>query len=308
MNSQSFEGIYAATVNPMNEDYSFDEAALSQHVARVANVAGIHGLLINGHAGENFLTSAAEKKRVIEICRRELAKDCVLVTGVNAENSIDAAKQAADAAQAGANAVLIFPPNSWALGPHVDTVLNHHRMIIESCDLPVMLYQAPVNAGAMAYDSALLSQLVQLPRVVGIKEGSWEVAAYEANRRLVKRIAPQVAVMASGDEHLLTGFILGSDGSQVSLAIIIPQIIVALDKAIKDGDIATAQRLHETIYPLAKAIYGTAPGSFATARLKVCLQLLGRIPSAVTRPPIGPLSKAEVSTLSHLLDELDLHA
>lgn len=306
MTGERFEGIYAATVNPMKEDYSIDEAALVAHVAGVAGISGIHGLLINGHAGENFVTSAAEKKRVIEVCRKSVADDCVLVAGVNAENSLDAASQADDAAQAGANAILVFPPNSWALGPHPDTVLNHHRIVVESCDLPIMLYQAPVNAGAMAYAGELLSELVQLPRVVGIKEGSWEVAAYEANRRLIKRIAPHVAVMASGDEHLLTGFVLGSDGSQVSLAVIIPEVIVALDKAVRDGAMIEARRLHETIYPLAKAIYGTPPGSYATARLKVCLQRLGRIPTAITRPPIGPLPSEEIAKLWQLLSELEV--
>jgi len=308
MKGDDFLGIYAATVNPMRDDYSIDEAALCQHVSRVASVAGIRGLLINGHAGENFLTSASEKKRVIELCRANVAKECLLVAGINAENSLDAANQAKDAAQAGADALLIFPPNSWALGPHPETVLQHHRFVIEACALPIMLYQAPVGAAGMPYKPELLSQLVQLPRVVGIKEGSWEVATYEANRRLVKRIAPQVAVMASGDEHLLTSFILGSDGSQVSLAVIIPEVIVALETAVKNDDMITARRLHDIIYPLAKAIYGTPPGSFATARLKACLQLLGRIPSAVTRPPIGPLPRAEVEQLGQLLKQLEIAA
>ena len=45
-----FHGIYAATVNPMLENYALDEGVLCEHVAAVAGVAGIRGLLINGHA------------------------------------------------------------------------------------------------------------------------------------------------------------------------------------------------------------------------------------------------------------------
>ena len=67
--------------------------------------------------------------------------------------------------------------------------------------MPVMLYQAGV-ASALAYRPEVLAALVQLPGVVGIKEGSWESNAYDRNRRLVKRVAPHVAMMASGDEHL----------------------------------------------------------------------------------------------------------
>lgn len=46
------------------------------------------------------MTSAVEKKRVIEICRTTVSGDCLLVAGINAENSIDAANQAMDVGRA----------------------------------------------------------------------------------------------------------------------------------------------------------------------------------------------------------------
>ncbi len=153
----------------------------------------------------------------------------------------------------------------------------------------------------MAYSSDVIEELVSLPRVVAIQEGSWEVAAYEANRRLVKRVAPSVAVMASGDEHLLTSFVLGSEGSIVSLAIVVPEIIVALDEAVRRGDLEAARQAHEVIYPLAKAIYGTPPANYANARLKTCLKLLGRLDCDAVRPPVGPLSEAEITRLRQAL-------
>ena len=63
-----------------------------------------------------------------------------------------------------------------------------------------------VNAGTMAYRPQILEKLAQMPHVVGIKEGSWETAAYEAHRLIVRRVAPHVAMMASGDEHLFTSY------------------------------------------------------------------------------------------------------
>jgi len=75
--------------------------------------------------------------------------------------------------------------------------VTHHTIANANAQMPLMLYQAGVNAGTMAYRPEVLAELAQLPNVVGIKEGSWEAAAYETNRRLVKRVAPQVAMMAS---------------------------------------------------------------------------------------------------------------
>jgi 4-hydroxy-tetrahydrodipicolinate synthase len=130
-----------------------------------------------------------------------------------------------------------------------------------------------------------------------VKEGSWEVAAYERSLLTAARVAPQVEMMGSGDEHLMTSYVVGSAGSLVSLAILQPSEIVALDRAVLKGDLTEARRLHGLIQPLAKAIYGTAPGHWATARLKACLKLMGHLPCDATRPPIGPLPDAEIKRL-----------
>jgi len=297
-----FNGVYAATLCPLDADgRHLDEAALTRHLETVANVDGIAGLLVNGHAGENFALSAADKRRVVEIAHAVCGNRLIIVAGVNSEDSYKAQAHTNDAKQAGADAMLLFPPFSWALSTDIDTVLMHHRIANAEARLPMMLYQAGVATGGMAYTPQMLTALVSLPEVVAIKEGSWETAAYEANRRLIKSIAPQVAVMASGDEHLFTCFALGTEGSLVSLAAVVPELIVALYRAVERRDLAQAQQLHERVYPLAKAIYGTAPGSHANARLKACLHLLGHFPHASMRPPIPPLSRAEIARLEDAL-------
>jgi 4-hydroxy-tetrahydrodipicolinate synthase len=296
-----FHGIYAATLCPLDASgRHLDEVALGRHLEEVAQIDGIAGLLVNGHAGENFLLSRDEKRRVVEIAHSVCPRS-ILVAGVNSESSYEAQAHGDDAKQAGADALLLFPPFSWALSTDLETVVTHHRIANENARLPLMLYQASVGSGAMAYTSAILSALLDLPLVVAIKEGSWEAATYEANRRLVKALAPHVAVMASGDEHLLTCFVIGTEGSLVSLAAVVPSLIVALYRAVKQQDLAEAQRLHAHVYPLAKAIYGTAPGARANARLKGCLQLLGKFPHAAMRPPISPLSAAELARLAEPL-------
>jgi 4-hydroxy-tetrahydrodipicolinate synthase len=296
-----FRGIHAATVCPLLDDGRIDEDALAAHLSAVSRVDGITGLLINGHAGENFMFGRDDKRRVTEIARRACPPHTLLVCGINAEDSLEAQRHVDDAAAAGADAVLVFPPFSWALAQDAELALKHHRIATANSTLPLFIYQAGVRAGALGYTPEVLERLVQLPNVIGIKEGSWESAAYEANRRLVRRVAPHVLVCASGDEHLLTCFAVGTEGSLVSLACVAPELVVALYRAIECGDLAAARQLNERIYPLAKAIYGTAPGGHANARLKTCLRLLRRIPSDAMRPPMGPLPAAEVEMLAQAL-------
>lgn len=301
-------GVHAATIAPLRPDLSLDETALAAHIAFVAGHDGIDGLLINGHAGENFLLTREEKRRVVEISRAALGPDAFLTCGVNAESSLEAAEHAAEAQEAGADAILLFPPNAWGLFRDRGAAMAHHRHAIAACSLPFVLYQAPVGAGSMPYDDETLAGLVSLPAVAGIKEGSWEVATYDENRRLAKALRPDIAVMGSGDEHLLTSYLIGSEGSQVSLAAVTPEPLVNLWRAAAAGSWSEARHWHEVIYPLACAVYRAQPSGRATPRLKACLKILGRLACDAARPPFMPLPIEEYRVLERALDHVQRHA
>ena len=295
-----FRGIYAATLTPFLSDGSIDEEALRAHLLSVTAEPGIVGILCNGHAGECFLLSREERRRVTEIAAQAIGGTHIIVCGILAEATEEAAEHAIDAAEAGADVALVFPPFSWALSQDDSMAVTHHRRIGEASGLPIMLYQAGV-ASRLAYTADVLASLSVLPGVVGIKEGSWESNAYERNRRLVAEVAPHVEVMASGDEHLLSCFVQGSTGSIVSLAAIMPADIVALDRAVQASDLETALEIHRRIQPLANAIYGLAPSGHATARLKAAMELLGRWKSGAPRPPITTLKEEEIDMLRNAL-------
>ncbi len=302
----AFAGIFASTICPMTSTGSIDIDNLAAHLSSVAGTAGMSGLLINGHAGENFALDRAESAEVIKTARLACGKR-LIVAGINSERTDMAVALAEDAAREGADAVMVFPPFSWALGADERLIIEHHRAVAAASGLPLFLFQGAVSSGKTAFSEPVLSRLLEIESVAGIKEGSWETAAYDATRRLTKRLRPDVAVMASGDEHLFTCFAIGSEGSLVSLAAVVPEMIVALDQAILRGDLAKGREIHERLYGLARAVYG-APGNLATLRLKTCLKLLGRIPVTNCRSPLSELSPAEVRELVVALTTAGLSA
>jgi 4-hydroxy-tetrahydrodipicolinate synthase len=292
-----YGGVYAATLTPLHPDGRIDEPRLARHFADLAAVDGIVGVLCNGHAGENYLLSREERSLVTRIAARTIGDHAIIVSGVLSESPAEAAQHAVDARQAGADAVLVFPPFSWALSQDDTMAVRHHQAIDAAVSMPMVLYQAGARAGTLAYKPDVLARLALLPNVVAVKEGSWETAAYDANRRLLADIAPNVLCMASGDEHLLPCFAIGSAGSMVSLAAVMPRDIVALDRAVQRGDLPAARAIHERLQPLATAIYGAAPPGYAAARLKLCLELLGHWQDGRPRAPLGPLPAQERARL-----------
>lgn len=293
-----WHGIYPSTVLPMRPDFAPDWDAYAAHTAACGLHPGMTGVLCNGHAGENFVLSAAEKRRAVQETVAAVGGSRIVVAGVNQEGSLDAAREAAVAAEAGADAVMVFAPNGFALSGDADAAVLHHRTVAGAVPgVPLFLFQGSHAAGRMAYAPATLDRLLELPSVVGIKEGGWEVNRYDALRRQVRARRPDVAVMASGDEHLLACMAHGSDGSMVSLAAVVPGEVLALDAAVRRSDLAAAQAMHERLEPLADAIYGRPPPGRATARIKWCLHALGRIPCPAVRPPVGPAGAQEAEVL-----------
>jgi 4-hydroxy-tetrahydrodipicolinate synthase len=207
-----------------------------------------------------------------------------------------------DALAAGADAIMVFLPNAFALAHTTAMAVLHHRAIAEAVPgVPMFLFQAHHAAGRMGFTPETMEELLKIETVVGIKEGGWEVDGYDALRRQVKRLRPDVAVCASGDEHLLACMVHGSDGSLVSLADLMPDEIVALDAAVRANDLPAARALHEKLEPLAEAIYGAPPGGRATARLKWCLREMGIIADATVRPPQPPVDAADAAALTAAL-------
>lgn len=293
-------GIHAALVLPLGEDEAIDEAAYARQLDHVLAAPGITGLLINGHAGENAMTSDAEKVRIVELTRARVPADLSITSGVIAESSARAAKQAALLEAAGADALLVFPPFSWALGAECSTIVTHHEIIARAVGLPLLLYAAPAS-GALSYADETVDALMDLPSVRGIKDGSWEIAASERLAQRVNSLRPDVMVMGSGDEHLMVNYFLGTEGSQVSLATPIPHLICRLWDAAEAGDWTAARACHARIQPLADLIYRKAPATRSVARLKACLKVLGVIDSDRMRAPLPALAKDEYAALERAL-------
>ncbi len=275
--TNSFKGLYAANIVPLKKNKRINIPELKKHLADIVKQKYIKGLLVNGHAGENFTLSETEQLLVLSIAKKIIGKNQLIVSGVNCEDPYVARVMAKKMEKQGADAILIFPPFSWSFSRSQDQIFNHHKLIHDYISIPIFTYQSTINSGAMNYEASLNKKLLSLKRIIGVKEGSWNTNAYIQNYKLFKKYKSKFLVMASGDEHLYPCFKHGSDGSLVSLAIIMPDEIGEMISLIHKKKFKEAQKISKKINLLANAIYGTYPASFATARLKYCLQKMKKI-------------------------------
>jgi 4-hydroxy-tetrahydrodipicolinate synthase len=293
-----WSGVFAATLCPLNDDYSIDEPGLREYVRYLASVDGMRGLVCNGHTGDVMGLTPRERTRVTEIIADEVGDRVKVITGICCEGSFEAVEHTKDAKLAGAHGILLMPCHHWLrFGRTPTTATGYFEDVANGGDLPIIVHQYP-NWTKATYTLNEMLTLAKIPQVVAIKMGSRDFSRLEHEYRVLKEEAPDVPQLSCHDEYLLSSLLAGADGVLVGFAGFVPELIVALTRAALSGDLAEANRVQELIYRLNKMVYRFGePSSDAHQRMKVAMTLQGRFPSMVVRPPLRPLSAAEIDRI-----------
>ncbi|OYW33951.1 MAG: dihydrodipicolinate synthase family protein, partial [Rhizobiales bacterium 12-66-7] len=111
-----------------------------------------------------------------------------------------------------------------------------------------------------------------------------------------------VNVLTTHSSWLMASLTMGCNGLLSGAGSVIPDLQVALWRAVQDDNLALAQQINDRIYPLAQAFYAP-PFLDMHNRMKECLVMLGRQERAVVRAPLMKLPQAELDRLRRALTE-----
>jgi 4-hydroxy-tetrahydrodipicolinate synthase len=296
-------GVIPACLLPFDEDFAIDAAEYRRHLRDVAAVRGLSALTINAHASEVHACSLDEQRRVLDLTLDEVGDRLPVISGVYADGSLAAADIARMAAQGGASALLVFPPNSLLMGGQLrpEMALAHFRRIAEATPLPLILFQYPL-AGGLGYPlDTLLRILDEVPSVRAIKDWCNDPMLHERHIRTLHGLSRRVNVLSTHSAWLMSSLVLGCDGLLSGAGSVIADLQAALWRAIEAKDLAAAQAVNDRLYPLAQAFYAP-PFLDMHNRMKEALVLLGRLKRAVVRPPLVKLPADEIRRIKAALD------
>jgi len=296
----TFSGIMPANILPFRADLSIDEPAYRKHLRWLAETPGVTGIVANGHAAEVASLSRDERKRALAIALDEIGGACPIVAGVYTDGTAEAVALARDARDAGAAGVLLFPPTLFMWGAQLkpDMVLRHYREVA-TVGLPIIAFEYPPVSG-IGYSPETLARLAEIPQVVGIKEWSNDIVAFEQNLRAVRSTGRPVAMLSSFTMSLLATFLLGADGAISGMGSVTADLQAELFAACQKGDVDGARRINDRLEPLVRVFYAP-PFVDMHNRMKEALVLLGRIPAAHVRPPLTPIPAAERDAIARAL-------
>jgi len=292
-NGYRFSGCIPANLLPFTADLAIDVAAYKKHLRWLADTKGVTAIVANGHAAEVSSLSREERKRALALALEEVGAKVPIIAGVYSDGTHEAIELARDAKAAGASGLLVFPPTIFMWGAQVkpDMVLRHFAMLADGVDLPLIVFEYPPSSG-IGYAPETLTELCKIPAVVGVKDWSNDIVAYEKNLRALRASGRPVAMLSSFTMSLMASFCLGADGCISGMGSVAADLQAELLAAVKAGDLAGAHRVNERLTPLVNVFYAP-PFVDMHNRMKEALALLGRIPAAHVRPPLTPVSDDE---------------
>lgn len=285
-------GSIPAHITPFAADFSIDELQFKRHIEWLTAANGTGGITCNGHAGEVVALSRDERRRVVALAAEAISGRVPLIAGVYAENYVQAIEFARDAKNESADALLIFPLNALAFGGRPDMVRRHFAEIAGAVGLPMVLFQFPLYT-RLQYDAETLQMLLEeIPLIVAVKEWSLDIRVYEQTLRIIRSLGRYVSILTSFSTNLLPSLVAGADGILSGHGSLISDLQAAIFGAVRDNRLDIASTLYQRIQLLTASVYRPPMADMYT-RIKEQLVMLGRIESAVSRPPLLPVSEDE---------------
>jgi 4-hydroxy-tetrahydrodipicolinate synthase len=281
-----FEGIIPAVTTPFDAAGEVDAPALERNVTAYLD-AGVHGLVANGTMGESGSLSADERRIVVETVARAAAGRVPVIAGVSSSAPAASIAYAADAAEAGATAIMLLPP---LLYPGDEREIEaFYRAVAEAAGLPLMAYNNPAASGT-DMPPALIARLGErIENVVAVKECSGDVRRIPA----IQALASDLEVLVGGDDWALEGFCAGATGWVTGVADVAPAECVELWERCRAGELETARAIYHRLLPLAR--FDMTPK--LVQYFKAAMDEVG-LAGGTVRPPRLELTGSEREALS----------
>jgi len=259
--------------------------------------AGIEGYLVLGSNGESVYLEHSEKLKLIEATRKRVPSSMTLLAGTGVESTqatIDLTRQAADR---GADAVLVKNPFYFKSQMTFDVYMAHYTAVADAAPIPIIIYNVPVFTG-VPLQSRLVIELAKHPNILGLKDSSGDVKLIS---EVVWNTDPvRFGVLAGAAPTLLPAMFAGARGGIIALACAAPKAALALYRAFAAGDYKRAGEIQRIIAPAA----GAVTERYGIAGLKGAMELDGFQPG-LPRRPLLPLSAAQREDLVQVLRRMN---
>jgi 4-hydroxy-2-oxoglutarate aldolase len=293
--SLDLQGVLGPVTTPFRADGELDRAAFESNIATHIR-QGLRGVVVSGSTGEAALLDEREREHLVEWARPHVPKSGVLIAGAGAESTRTTLRYTSNAAQRGADAVLVVAPHYFGSAMSDAALRAHYLRVADESPIPVILYNIPKYMH-FRLSNALVAELARHENVIGIKDSSGDTDS------LTGYLAAQsesFTVLTGNGQFWKTALQMGARAGILAVGLFVADLTLAIMSASQRKDTAAADELQNRLSPLAKTIVGElgVPG------VKAALDFVG-MRGGAPRLPLLPIAETDQRRVRDLLREAE---
>ncbi|PCD26561.1 hypothetical protein AU210_012983 [Fusarium oxysporum f. sp. radicis-cucumerinum] len=271
---------------------------------------GLAGLVVLGTNAETFLLTREERKALLQTARQACGPSFPIMAGVGGHSTKQVLEFINDAADAGADYVLLLPPAYFGKQTTPEVINNFFDDVAKNSQLPIVIYNFPVVCNGIDLDSATIAALAKRhSNIVGVKLTCGAVA--KITRLSAELPEERFAIYGGQSDFLIGGLAAGSHGTIAGFANVVPKTIVHIYNLYQEGKFQEAMVLHK------KAALAEQPCKAGIASVKYAATLSTAKAAGIKgaadklkprRPYVEPTDAAKKSIESQISEMLDFEA
>ena len=289
---ENMKGIWAAALNPFNNDMSLNEAGLRTNIRHWIDDLKIQGLFVAGKQGEFFSMTLEERKRNFEIAVDECAGKAGVIVSVSDQNMETALELAHHAQNSGADYIVLHAPVLSFVHDRGEVLYQYYKTFCDQLDIGIAMWSHPDSGYLMLPEECV--RIAELPNIVAIKYS----VPREMYVKLHHLIGDKIQVSTSLEDDWLNN--IEELGWQLYLCSSPPyQLQTANDLRMHeytqlafDGKFDEAHKVRDSLNPIREAMKQARPAAKPTAFGKYWQELLGQTGGRV-RAPMLELTESE---------------
>ncbi len=206
--------------------------------------AGVSGIILGGTLGEASTLSDEEKRILIETTVGIVDGKIPVIINIAEQSTKGAIRAVNSAAKYGASGLMMLPPMRYKANDF-ETV-TYFKAIAQSTDLPVMIYNNPVDYG-IEVTLDMFEEMLQCDNIQAVKESTRDISNIT---RIKNRFGDRLKVLTGVDTLGLESILMGADGWVAGLVCAFPQETVAIYELAKAGRTTEALQIYRWFLPL----------------------------------------------------------
>lgn len=175
-------------------------------------------------------------------------------------------------------------------------MFQYFKAVAQATDKPIVLYNVPGRTSSNIEPDTVLALAREVPNIIGIKEASGNVAQIKA---ILDGRPEGFSVFSGNDDQTCELMQLGADGVISVASNVFPSAMVDFVHALQDGKFQEAEKMHQRLMPLFKALF-VEPSPIPA---KAAMAQLGLMDNSL-RLPLVPATEATEALIKQTLQAL----